>query len=100
MRPFLLLLVLLAVASTAGAGDPSPGAELLDVRKIGDSAPHNAFTDLVRFKGSWFCTFREGQAHVSPDGALRVLTSADGLTWNSAALLQDPRGDLRDPKIT
>jgi hypothetical protein len=70
------------------------------VRKIWDAAPHNAFTDLLRFKGQWFCVFREGKGHVSPDGALRVLRSEDGQTWTSAALLRDENSDLRDPKIT
>jgi hypothetical protein len=92
----------------AGAGftffaqgqESPPQAELVEVRKIWDRAPHNAFTDLVRFKGQWFCVFREGQAHVSPDGALRVLTSPDGEAWVSAARLTGANGDLRDAKIT
>src|SRR5262245_48314443 len=75
-------------------------AELVEVRKIWDRAPHNAFTDLVRFKGSWFCVFREGAKHVSPDGALRVITSKDGEKWESAALITSPNSDLRDAKIT
>ena len=70
------------------------------MRKIWDQAPHNAFTDLVRFKDRWFCVFREGQGHVSPDGALRVLTSADGEKWESAAQITSPDSDLRDAKIT
>jgi len=37
---------------------------------------------------------------MSPDGALRVLTSADGETWASAALLSVAGGDLRDPKLS
>ncbi len=35
-------------------------ARLVEVRKIWDQGPHNAFTDLVRFKNRWFCVFREG----------------------------------------
>ena len=68
--------------------------------KIWDQAPHNAFTDLVRFNDRWFCVFREGQGHVSPDGALRVITSVDGETWESAALITSGNSDLRDAKIT
>ena len=30
---------------------------------------------LLRHKDRWYCVFREGEAHVSPDGALRVITS-------------------------
>jgi hypothetical protein len=68
--------------------------------KIWDQGPHNAFTDLVRFQDRWFCVFREGQGHVSPDGALRVITSVDGETWESAALITSDNSDLRDAKIT
>ena len=82
--------------SRAAQGD----VELLDVRKIWDRAPHNAFTDLVWFGEQWFCVFREGQSHVSPDGALRVITSKNGRDWTSAALLSRPDVDLRDAKIT
>lgn len=75
-------------------------AQLLEVNRIWDAAPHNAFTDLARFNNEWFCVFREGKAHVSPDGALRVLTSLDGQSWTSAALITDVQSDLRDAKIT
>lgn len=73
--------------------------ELVDVKRIWDQAPHNAFTDLIRFKDRWFCAFREGARHVSPDGALRVLVSPDGLKWESAALITSPDKDLRDAKL-
>ena len=73
---------------------------LVGSRKIWDSAPHNAFTDLIRFRNSWFCVFREGATHVSPDGAARVLVSSDGLNWSSEALLGSPTGEVRDPKLS
>jgi hypothetical protein len=94
----LLFLCLLVAALPPALGDDS--AKIVEVRKIWDQAPHNAFTDLVRFDDRWFCVFREGAAHVSPDGALRVITSADGQTWESAALITSPDSDLRDAKIT
>ena len=74
--------------------------ELIEARRIWDQAPHNAFTDLARFQNRWFCAFREGKNHVSPDGALRVITSPDGEKWESAALIASPDSDLRDAKIT
>ncbi len=81
-------------------GEPGSGAHLIDCRRIWDAAPHNAFTDLTRFRGQWFCVFREGQGHVSPDGAIRVLRSKDGERWISVARLTSPAADLRDPKLT
>ena len=99
---FKLLLLLSLPGFFAASLDAASAskAELVEVRKIWDAAPHNAFTDLIRFHDAWYCVFREGQAHVSPDGALRVLTSGDGRVWTSAALITHPQGDLRDAKIT
>jgi len=76
-----------------------PAPKLVDVKKIWDRAPHNAFTDLVRFRDRWYCVFREGKGHVSPDGALRVIQSDDGKEWESAALITSDDSDLRDAKI-
>lgn len=74
-------------------------AEPIEVRKIWDAAPHNAFTDLVRWKDRWWCTFREGTGHVNYPGKLRLITSADGEKWESAFLMRDNFSDLRDPKL-
>jgi hypothetical protein len=90
------VLVGLAAAAVAAEG----GAEIVALKKIWDQAPHNAFTDLVRLDDRWYCVFREGQDHVSPDGALRVITSTDGQSWESAALITSSNSDLRDAKIT
>ncbi|MET8348372.1 MULTISPECIES: sialidase family protein [unclassified Micromonospora] len=74
-------------------------AEVTAVHRIGDSAPHSAFTDLVRYAGSWFCVFREARTHLSGDGAIRVLTSTDGRSWTSATVVRQPGTDLRDPRF-
>ncbi len=87
MRSFLFLLTSLAALA-------------LDSSRIWDSAPHSAFTDLIRHKGRWVCTFREGRGHVSADGSIRVIASKDGKKWESIAHLTNPNFDLRDPKIT
>jgi hypothetical protein len=83
-------------ASPGAAREPPIDA----VRKIWDQAPHNAFTDLIRFQDRWYCVFREGKGHVSPDGAIRVITSHDGQKWSSAARIKLADWDLRDPKVT
>jgi len=75
-------------------------AELVSVKKIWDQGNHNAFTDLIRFRDKWYCTFRESEGHVGGDGKLRVIESNDGETWESAALLTEEGVDLRDPKFS
>lgn len=78
----------------------SAEAELLEVRRIWDQAKHNAFTDLIRFKGQWYCAFREGKSHVCDTGKLRVLTSTDTEQWKSVALMPWDGGDVRDAKLS
>lgn len=75
-----------------------------EVVKIWDQADHNAFTDLIRFKSAFYCTFREGKSHVPKDttqnGKIRILKSADGKKWESVVLLENRRFDLRDSKLS
>lgn len=81
-------------------GQDERGLELVSARRIWDEAKHNAFTDLIFFQDRWFCAFREGSQHVSPDGAIRVITSIDGEQWESAARISSPNSDLRDAKLS
>ena len=97
-----LLFMLILLPHTAGAAEPQPGGvELLEVRKIWDAGPHNAFTDLIRYKEQWFCAFREAPAHKGGvrDSKIRVLASNDAKAWTSGAELADARGDIRDAKL-
>jgi hypothetical protein len=99
MRKLWLLLIAGALAvPCAIAAPPEPVVE--DVRRIWDAAPHNAFTDLVRWNDQWYCTFREGDGHVGGNGKTRVIVSADGEAWTSAALMAEEGIDLRDPKLS
>lgn len=93
-------LLALAALPAAGRERKAPPPELVEARMIWSRAPHNAFTDLIRFKARWYCVFREAQTHVSPDGALRILTSVDGEVWQPAGLLTVADADLRDPKLS
>jgi hypothetical protein len=98
MRTFFRLmrrLMLLAILGIAAGG-----AEIVEVKKIWDAGGHNAFTDLVRWREQWWCTFREAHAHVGGDGIIRIIKSADGTVWESAAALAEKDVDLRDPKLS
>jgi hypothetical protein len=78
----------------------APVAELIEVNRIWDQAPHNAFTDLIHWNGHFVCAFREGRGHVSSDGRIRVLTSSDGKNWQPAALVALADFDLRDAGLS
>ena len=91
---------LISLAILLASAAPAANLELVSVKKIWDKGAHNAFTDLVRFKNRWYCTFRESEAHVGGDGIIRVLRSKDGEKWESAALIAETGIDLRDPKFS
>jgi hypothetical protein len=99
MKRVLLLLTALLLLPNACFAAP-PHAELLSVTKISDRAPHSAFTDLIFWKGQFICAFREGRGHMSSDGKIRILSSPDGNTWKSVALLELKDYDLRDASLS
>jgi hypothetical protein len=92
----LCLIILLASLISATAQE----AVLVGVQKIWDKGEHNAFTDLIRFRGKWFCAFREAEAHASPTGVIRILSSKNGKDWEPASVIEIKDHDLRDPKFT
>ena len=90
------IVILLAELADAAAGAP----ELVSVEKIWSAAPHNAFTDLVRWNDRFYCAFREGKGHGQDIGKLRIIVSKDGNKWESAGLLTTPKYDLRDAALS
>jgi len=56
-------------------------SEIISVERIWDLGEHNAFTDLIRFRDRWWCTFREAKDHGPSNGKVRVIGSEDGDHW-------------------
>ncbi len=101
MNLLILSAIALVMPPELVAEKNAPRLELVgEVTKIWDAGKHNAFTDLIRFDGRWFCTFREADAHVGGEGHLRVLSSPDGAKWESVAILTEKAVGLRDPKFS
>lgn len=71
------------------------------VTKIYDTDEYSAFTDLIRFKDAFYCSFRVGNNHAGgEDGKVRIIRSEEGEQWETVALLDKPDIDLRDPKLS
>lgn len=59
------------------------------------------FPDLIRFKGNWYCAFREADLHNGhPSGRVRLLRSTDGIRWTTAMVFDWDDADVRDPKLS
>jgi len=73
----------------------------LEPVRIGDTGPHNAFTDLARADDKVYCAYREGDGHAyGADGKIRVLVRSRSSSWKPFALLEKESVDLRDPKLS
>ncbi|MDG2384807.1 MAG: hypothetical protein P8N76_24270 [Pirellulaceae bacterium] len=97
---FSLILLVFCVACVACVAAADVQLDVVETKKIWDRAPHNAFTDLVRWNDRFYCAFREGQGHAGDIGKLRIITSADGDQWGSAGLLALKDYDLRDAALS
>ena len=95
-----LSILLLLICVTFARGTTPLSLDVVEVKKIWAKAPHNAFTDLVRWNDRFYCAFREGRGHVSTDGKIRVLESKDAEAWKSAALAALEGYDLRDAHLS
>ena len=73
--------VLFLMLASCGFGAVPLSVEVIEVKKIWDKAPHNAFTDLIRWNDRFCCVFREGRGHACTDGKTRVLKSNNAETW-------------------
>jgi hypothetical protein len=97
-----LAVLLLTLWPSAPLAEETPDQKLVvSIERIWDRAGHSAFTDLLAHDGYLYCTFREGSGHIPGlNGVIRVVRSRDRSQWESVAVLDEARFDLRDPKLS
>lgn len=100
----LSLIALLLTAAGGLAAEPAsssklPAVRVVSMRRIFHNGEHNAFTDLVRFKGKFYLTFRScPDGHmVHPTASVIVLASDDAREWRQVHRFHVKDRDTRDP---
>jgi len=76
-----------------------PKAKIVSVRRVFHNGEHNAFTDLCKFGGRFYLTFRscpDGHA-VHPTASIIVLSSENGEAWKQVHQFRVEKRDTRDP---
>ncbi len=92
-----IALVLLCALSTSAQESPSASkdegtetslfqAQLVEVHKIWTPDRHCMSTDLVRYRGQWFCRFQNRNPSLG-ETQISIIHSKDGRSWKSAAML-------------
>jgi hypothetical protein len=100
-RLFFLTIFLLhlAVSPVTSGAAPAPTVRIENVRRVFDNGEHNAFTDMVRWRGKFWLTFRScPDGHmVFPTSSVIVLSSEDAKDWTEVHRFSVPQRDVRDP---
>jgi hypothetical protein len=85
----------------SGGRGADPQLRIDGIARVVDDGLHNAFTDLCRFRGSFFLTYR-----ACPDGhmihatsRIVVLRSADAAGWREVHRFAVEGRDVRDPHL-
>ena len=100
---FWMIVGMLTAASAAAADTASdvklPRVRVASVRLAFHNGEHNAFTDLVRFKGKFYLTFRScPDGHmVHPTASIIILVSDDTKEWRQVHRFHVEHRDTRDP---
>ena len=80
-------------------GSEPPAVRVTNVRRVFHNGEHNAFTDLVRFRGQFYLTFRScPDGHmVHPTASIIILSSPDAQSWEPVHQFRVEKRDTRDP---
>jgi hypothetical protein len=77
----------------------APDVQVSNIRRVFHNGEHNAFTDMCRFQGRYYLTFRScPDGHmVHPTSSIVVLVSDDTRSWKPVHRFQVDQRDVRDP---
>jgi len=99
MRRLLFVLSALAAIAAAHAG-ALPKVNVTQLRRAFHNGEHNAFTDLCRFRGQLYLTFRscpDGHMVFNTASVLVLRSSDEGGTWQQVHRFSVKDRDTRDP---
>lgn len=103
-KSLMPLVAVLLTAASSLAAEPAtnsklPAVRVVSVQRIFHNGEHNAFTDLVRFQGKFYLTFRScPDGHmVHPTASVIILASDDAREWRQVHRFSVKDRDTRDP---
>ncbi len=102
MHRLLLLLGLVSsfVIPHSSFAAPPPAVTVTNIRRVFHNGEHNAFTDLVRFKGQLYLCFRscpDGHMVFNTASVIIMRSADDGATWAQVHRFSVKDRDTRDP---
>jgi len=95
----IFLMSYMLCSPAQAAANLLPEVKVTNVRRVFHNGRHNAFTDMVRFRGSFYLTFRScPDGHmVHPTSSIIILSSTDTKQWKQVHRFSVDKRDTRDP---
>ena len=95
------LLLTSTLANFSSLRADAPQVEASNIRRVFHNGEHNAFTDMVRFGGRYYLTFRScPDGHmVHPTASIIILASDDLKSWDPVHRFSVRHRDTRDPHL-
>lgn len=96
---FFLLPFFLFIISSIGLS-----AKVVSNKKIWEGDKYAAFTSLVRYRGEFYCAFRNANHHADVSGkdcgVIKIIRSKNAEDWHEFLLFKESGIDLRDPQLS
>lgn len=94
----ILIFTLLFFPADSSVAKDLPRINVLSVERVFYNGEHNAFTDLCKFNGRFYLTFRScPDGHMLfPSSSIIILSSKDGKEWDQIHQFSVPSRDVRD----
>ncbi|WP_182871130.1 hypothetical protein [Stieleria mannarensis] len=94
-----MLTLALTLGAQSGHADEPPEVTVSNLRRVFHNGQHNAFTDLVKFRGKYYLAFRScPDGHmVHPTASVIILASDDARQWHQVHQFSVKHRDTRDP---
>ncbi len=95
----MILTFSLSLCGHASRAEGPPTVKVTNIRRVFHNGEHNAFTDLVRFHGKFYLTFRScPDGHmVHPTASVIIMASDDAKHWEQVHQFHVKHRDTRDP---
>ncbi len=92
-------LFILSLAALCTHAADLPQVKVSNIRRVFHNGEHNAFTDLVKFKDTYYLAFRScPDGHmVHPTASIIILASKDTKSWQQVHRFSVTKRDTRDP---
>lgn len=100
---YLVMIILCGIVLSCSSSTDSCKNDIT-ITKIWENSPNNAFTDLIKFNGTYYCSYSEEYSSSTDTseamGSIGIIRSKTGKNWESVDLIQKKGMKLCNPRLS